>query len=189
MYATAILLIGLVSAPGTETTHDQPVSVERAARQFRIQAYEMYRSDRETYDRIRSAGDRLLSNWQESGMPAEHRDTVYAWYQDAAFLDFDADLPPLPELPVVAAEAAEVIVDTDSFFPSSVPDFETSPVTPLRVGSGEVELHAAANSADEPTASQDSLSADGNPTLGEQWADSPRAILTLAEFAFGIAGF
>lgn len=184
MQVTAILLMGFVSSAADPGSMQENVSVENAARHFRIQLYESCRSDRPTYDLIRSTSDQLLSNWQASGRPAEQLDEVLSWYQDAS--DFDATLPPLPVLPVVEPESEW---DARMFFPENDLDVEFSPVTPLPAGAVDVQLEAAAPPTDILSISSDSPADDASPTLAEQWAESPSAILTLGEFALGIAGF
>ena len=81
--------------------------IERAARDFRIQVYETYRTNRAEYNARRFLADELLEAWIAAGRPAAYHADVLHWYADAAELatNVAAPLPPLPELPDPLPEA------------------------------------------------------------------------------------
>lgn len=87
MLMTFVLAAILSAAPATGDDSDEPMldyAVEQAAREFRIAAYERFRTTREEYDSRRAMGDELLKLWNKAEQPPRHRETVLAWFGEAA---------------------------------------------------------------------------------------------------------
>jgi hypothetical protein len=191
---TMMILFAALPFVAPELPNSHELLVERAARQFRIHAYDTYRTDRETYDQFLQAGDELLANWRDAGKPSDHRDEVLAWYQGATPITLAASLPPMPALPMSVKPEPDATVDLiphDSVDPN--PRTEAQSVTPLPIESGEV-LFQSTEQTDDPgvrlpiSTSAAPLEKDVR-TPAEMWSDSPKMIMTLGKVALGIAGF
>ena len=83
---------------------ESELTVEQAAREYRIQVYERFRLTRDQYDSYRDAGDELLRLWRVGGEPAERSAEVVEWYQQAAEATETGVASLLPPLPSLDAE-------------------------------------------------------------------------------------
>jgi hypothetical protein len=124
------LLIGFPAPAASTLGQEREVTVEQAAREYRIQIYERFRLDRDQYNLHREAGDELLRIWRAAGAPAERREAVVQWYEGAAetaLASRVSSLPPLPVLEVpnpVEASPPEFAPFAESQTPA--PDADTS---------------------------------------------------------------
>lgn len=192
MQTMMTLLAGLASAT-VNTPASEELSVERAARQYRIHVYDTYRTDRDSYDRFRKSGDELLVSWRTSGQPGNHRDQVVGWYRDASANSLATSLPPLPDLPVRLPPEPEATVDADLF---SSPETERPSVfqtlTPLPMESDDELLESAEEAGDPSDSLPISTSAapaeEDTRTVAEKWSDAPKSIMTIGQFMFGLGG-
>jgi len=191
---TMMILFAALPFVAPERPNSDELSVERAARQFRIHAFDTYRTDRETYDQFLQVGDELLANWRDAGEPSDHRHKVLAWYQGATPITLAASLPTLPTLPMPVKPEPEATVDLvphDSVDPD--PRTETQSVTPLSIESGEVLFESTERSDGPDVRLPISTSAapleEDVRTAAEMWSDSPKMIMTLGKIALGMAGF
>lgn len=191
---TMMIMFAALPFVAPERPNSDELSVERAARQFRIHAYETYRTDREIYDQFLQAGDELLANWQDAGRPSDHRHEVLAWYRGATPITLAASLPPLPALPMrikPEPEATVELVPNGSGEPNQ--HLDAQQVTPLPIESGEVLFQSTEQTDDSNIRLPISTSAvpveKDTRTSAEKWSDSPKMITTLGKFALGVAGF
>ena len=92
--------------------------VAKAARDFRIHVYEAFRGNRPQYDALRAAGDELLQSWHDAGQPADYRDVVAHWYDEARLASHGGGNA-LPEQPVLPDPPVETSLATDD--PTSAP--------------------------------------------------------------------
>lgn len=190
MQTMMTLLAGFVSAT-VNTPASEELSVERAARQYRIHVYDTYRTDREAYDRFRKNGDELLETWRIAGQPGKHRDEVVGWYRDASTNSLATSLPPLPDLPVRLSPEPEATVDADLFSsPETEPTSVFQTLTALPIESDDEFLE----SADEAGGPGDSVpfstsaapAKEDTRSLAEKWSDAPESIMTIGQFMFGL---
>jgi hypothetical protein len=91
----AVVFMGLGETSDSTTNED----VARFARGYRIHVYETFRLDRTEYDARRSAGDELWQWWEAAGHPADYRQVVTNWFENAVQADSAQSVPELPELP------------------------------------------------------------------------------------------
>lgn len=102
-----VLLLSIAQAPaenvaGEETAILTTVTVEQAARNYRIEIYNRLRTNRAEYDRLRKAGDELEALWQSRGEPQAQRADVIGWFELArpsVGTLAGMPLPPLPDVP------------------------------------------------------------------------------------------
>jgi hypothetical protein len=87
-----------VKVPQTITAGD--ALLERAARDYRIQTYEMFHNDRAEYDRRSAAGARVEAAWKEAGRNDAEQPMLIHWFDQATTVsrtDSIADLPAEPK--------------------------------------------------------------------------------------------
>lgn len=77
-----------------------PLVIQRAARQYRMQIYHSFRLQRAEYDRRRAAWDEVLAAWQAAGSRADQQDLLLAWLQTAIKRASPGTFGPSPEIPV-----------------------------------------------------------------------------------------
>jgi hypothetical protein len=101
---------------GVTLNHDWPAprDVDTAARYYRIQVYETFRTDRPEYDARIEQGRELLNKSRRAKSDAEKAEVI-AWFESARTASAPGQIDPLPELPaaewLVNAPAGE---DTDA---------------------------------------------------------------------------
>jgi hypothetical protein len=91
VFAAAMLL----QSPGVP---DQAV-IQRAARQYRLQIYHSFRTQREEYDRRKAAWDHVAAAWEAAGQRADQHPLLLEWLQEAIRASSPDTIGPLPELP------------------------------------------------------------------------------------------
>lgn len=192
MQTMMTLLAGLVSATVNSPASEE-LSVERAARQYRIHVYDTYRTDRDSYNRFRKSGDELLDSWRTSGQPGNHRDQVVGWYREASANSLATSLPPLPDLPVWLPPESEATVDADQFSsPETEPPSVFQTLTPLLMESDDESFESADEAGDPGDSLPISTSAapvkEDTRTVAEKWSDAPKSIMTIGQFMFGLGG-
>lgn len=77
-----------------------PLIIQRAARQYRMQLYHSFRLQRAEYDRRRAAWDEVLAAWQAAGSRADQQHLLLAWLQAAIKSASPDTFGPLPAIPV-----------------------------------------------------------------------------------------
>lgn len=77
-----------------------PLVIQRAARQYRMQIYHSFRLQRAEHDRRREAWDEVLAAWQAAGSRADQQDLLLAWLQAAIKRASPDAFGPLPAVPV-----------------------------------------------------------------------------------------
>ncbi|MCA9207349.1 MAG: hypothetical protein KDA55_03290 [Planctomycetales bacterium] len=173
MLARTLLSVSTLFAPtlyGADLHAELP-NVEDAARAFRIQTYELFRTDRGTYDARRTAADELLEAWKTAPGRADHAEAVSGWYVEAmALTEFNrsAQLPPVPELPAVE-ETPVLMLDPqlpaapaiDSAQPEKPAYLDEEAIRALNEASGMVDERTApaATTPPEPGTAQSTMSA------------------------------
>jgi hypothetical protein len=87
---------------------DSNLTIEQAAREYRIRVYERFRLTRDQYDSHRRVGDEVLRLWRITGEPADQSSEVVEWFRQATeATEVSSALPPLPSLkPRQVVEAA-----------------------------------------------------------------------------------
>lgn len=93
--------------------------LEKAARDYRIQTYETFRTDRAEYDRRQAEGVRLQTAWTEAGKSADDQPKLIDWFAQATAssrAEEIGDLPPFPQFTIVPHknEAETKLTDTKS---------------------------------------------------------------------------
>ncbi len=73
----SVVFAALAIAPGEDA------EIERAARTHRIHVYHALRTDRPEYDRHRMQGEQKLKAWIAEGRPAEKREELVRWFEQA----------------------------------------------------------------------------------------------------------
>lgn len=74
----------LAAWPDQNTDHQWSYEVERAARTYRIQVYNTFRTDRPQFDRLQATGAKAVDAWKKLGrQPAEARQVI-DWFGRAA---------------------------------------------------------------------------------------------------------
>ena len=115
MHVWAFLLIGgmAVGNSATDESGKKPAAgklplpapagdlqLEKAARDFRIQTYEMFRNDRAEFDRREAEAARLRQAWTDAGADPDDQPKLIHWFEQAA-AGSDAgaigELPPAPQ--------------------------------------------------------------------------------------------
>lgn len=192
MQSTMILLAGLVWA-APDAPANQELSVERAARQFRINVYDTYRNDRPTYDRLRATGDELLSKWEDAGHPIRHHDEVVGWYQNA-WTDESAVSMALPDLPLPVFPEPDAAVNADRFSAAESDALSRRrPLAAWPIESGEV-LFEGPQSADElhdlsPVSPATEPSAEDASSPDDDAPESPSVFKSLGRSVLNAVGF
>ena len=75
-------------------------ALDAAARRFRLQVYETYRSDRAEYERRRMAGDQVQARWRQAGKRPEDARAIIHWFDEAAYRSRSEVRGSLPDMPV-----------------------------------------------------------------------------------------
>jgi len=94
-----LVLAGLFQA--SEETAVPPTTevIASAARQYRMQLYHSFRSQRAEYERRRAAWDQVVAAWQAAGSRADQRRLLLHWLQTALERSTPETLGPLPAIP------------------------------------------------------------------------------------------
>lgn len=168
-----LLTVSTLFAPtlyGADMPAELP-NVEDAARAFRIQTYELFRTDRHTYDTRRTSADELLEAWKAAPGRADHAEAVAGWYVEAmALTEFNrsARLPPMPELPAVEETPVLMLEPQlpaapaiDAVQPEKPAYLDEEAIRALNEASGMVDERTApaATTPTEPGTAQSTMSA------------------------------
>jgi hypothetical protein len=98
----SVMAAGL--AVGAESTPAGRSSLEDAARDYRIQVYETFRSDRPEFDRRRAEWRQLEQSWEAAGKPDRDMPALLDWLSDATAQSQNDSIGELPEAPKIVAE-------------------------------------------------------------------------------------
>ncbi len=106
--------------------------IEQLARGYRIQVYNMYRTDREQYLQRRAAWQEVLGAWRASDRPADHRDKLIDWLRQATLAVESVPPGPIPARPVfdvkVSKKPIEQLPKPDKIVPPIIPPGPKPPV-------------------------------------------------------------
>ncbi len=100
------------------------ISVEHAARLYRIEVYNRYRLNRAEYDLRRAIGDEVWAAYEKSSRSDERREDVLCWFEAARYASAEGSFDSLPPLPAFAS--AEQFVDTEAGEPEETVAVSTS---------------------------------------------------------------
>jgi hypothetical protein len=95
--------VDLSLAAGSSTTSAQPidpVTLDRAARAFRMQLYETFRDRPDEIERRQTAYRAVLAAWQAAGSQPEDAIRVVSWLEAAIEASLSSGPAALPETPV-----------------------------------------------------------------------------------------
>lgn len=107
-FAPGIFVIWLGSVlTSFASAAEPPPELSSAARDFRIEIYGAFRTNRAEYDARRKQGEALLAEWQTRGALPEEVEAVVRWFADARRAS--AQQQPLPAPPNWSNGPAEVI--------------------------------------------------------------------------------
>lgn len=98
--------------------------VERAARDYRIQVYETFRTQRDEYNARREVGDKLLSDWRAAYQPHEYRADVLAWFRQAKQFSLEGEIAGLPEPPYLPEAPRAIAGEQNPAAPQTQPQQE-----------------------------------------------------------------
>lgn len=105
------LTLSLASVLGEELPRPAAsLTTEQAARLYRIEVYNQFRTNRAEYDRRIAQGEQVWKDFEAAGFPVEHRDTITTWFiagRESATVGDHRTLPQLPSLPVVAKQSKQ----------------------------------------------------------------------------------
>jgi hypothetical protein len=158
-------------------------ALELAARNYRIQVYETFHSDRAEYDRRIALWNQLESQWRDAGEPSDEQFNLIFWLVGATTQSRPDAVGPLPEPPRFAARLPQqkpipsTAQSPSALTPSSVPAAKTTPATTTGVTKavGPLELNPT-NSG--PTAAQPAAPAKTPP--GGSYLDKLRRSVNAA---------
>jgi len=92
-------LTALAAKPQDADGAPSPAAVEAAARDYRIEIYAAFRTQRDEYNRRRAAGDELLQAWIGAGQPIADAPAIRMWFDEARRRSASGQpLPPKPKL-------------------------------------------------------------------------------------------
>ncbi len=99
--------------------------IEQLAKGYRIQVYNIYRTDREQYTQRRIAWQQTLDAWRASDSPTDHRDKLINWLRRATLAVESVPPGPIPPRPVfdakVTKKPAEQLPKPDKIVPTITP--------------------------------------------------------------------
>ncbi len=123
-------LMGEVAAVDVPTTTVSSQEVETLARHYRIQIYNVYRTDRPTYDELFTEGQEVLGLSRRLPAKSPQQENLAEWFQTARQTTVEAK-PELPPRPDVNLDLSEVVNDTrpHSEYSSRGADTESSTPT------------------------------------------------------------
>ena len=99
------LMVSVCALIASANSAAAELSVEQAARIYRIQVYATFHAQRDEYDRRRGAGDELFTRWKDSGR-REQESEVVRWFQDATLVSQAERVELLPVQPQWTAVTA-----------------------------------------------------------------------------------
>jgi hypothetical protein len=115
--------------PASETAE---MSAEHAARLYRIEVYNTFRTDRNEYDYRRAVGDQVWAAFEAAGQPPHHRATVTQWFiaaREASAPSRIGELPAVPDFSRPDQVTGSPLEETYPVATSALPQrFQPSPV-------------------------------------------------------------
>ncbi len=106
---TVLIATGMTVAPhyatafdavvNTRAVHATDLSVERAARSYRIEVYDNLRTDREEFNARYQESHKLIRLWNKSQQTDEEHAQVIKWFDDSRNASNSNTLTPLTALP------------------------------------------------------------------------------------------
>jgi hypothetical protein len=93
-----ISILGLVAC-ALVSAEPAPVSVDQAARLYRLEIYQTFRTDRREYEARRETGDKILTAFRKLESPDAQREEVLQWFSTARDASLAGQVRTLPQLP------------------------------------------------------------------------------------------
>jgi len=87
--------------------------VERAARNYRIQVYNSFRTDRPEYDRRQVEGQNLLRSWKRAGRGTVYSKQVIQWFEQGEQVSQAEQIASLPASPAFASLPEFAVTDAE----------------------------------------------------------------------------
>ncbi len=115
-------------SPGAAARAVDPLVIERAARQYRMQLYHSFRLDRAEYERGRKAWEQVVAAWEAAGSRADQRPLLLAWLQAATASVSSGTAKPLPAIPTF-----ETVEESRTLSVEPLPVILASPPPPVTV--------------------------------------------------------
>ncbi|MBN2294455.1 MAG: histone H1-like repetitive region-containing protein, partial [Pirellulales bacterium] len=85
--------------------------IEQLAQIYRTHVYHAFRTDRERYDQRRDAWHQTLAAWIAAGKPADQRDVLNNWLEQATIAVRQSPPGPIPPLPVFGDKATTKTIE------------------------------------------------------------------------------
>ncbi len=155
-----------------------PESLERHARDYRIQVYRTFRGDRREFDRRRAVWSEVQTAWRDAGNTREEQNKLIDWLTAATLASAGRTLGPLPEPPVFGAEWLPPSADEGHRPSSPRSAVETNPsvISPARPA--DVSTPVVESPPRPPT----------RTTVGDDPTERNVARINLGELAARVAG-
>ncbi len=97
------LIVTVVSVGDAKLATPEEVSLQSAARDYRIQVYNTFRTDRPEFDRRHEQWVRLIDAWRGADKPNHDVPALLHWLEVATANSQPDSISPLPELPRIVA--------------------------------------------------------------------------------------
>ena len=101
---------------------DLPQEIERLARDYRIQTYASYRTNRPEYDRRRAALDEVLDAWREGGSRQDDISLLTMWLNQTTHYAAENPARPLPPTPLFGIDRWPSAADDSTTAPNVIGD-------------------------------------------------------------------
>jgi hypothetical protein len=102
----AVMAAGITS-DSFEASPSDELTLEHAARAYKIQVYNTFRLDRPEFNARRAEWDRLHEAWQTASKPTREIPKLIEWLDRAKTFSLPDSIEPLPEPPVIVADPRE----------------------------------------------------------------------------------
>ncbi len=127
----AVSVLSLLGA-GQQVSETAELSVEQAARLYRIEVYNTFRNDRAEYDHRRAQGEQVWAAFDAAGQPQQHRSTVTQWFVAAREASTPSQVGVLPAMPEISRQdqvTSNIAEETHPVATSARP--ERVPISPI----------------------------------------------------------
>ena len=89
-----------------ELVLSQRAAIEHLTRRYRLDAYRIFRTDRDAFETRRATLEGLLKGWRNAKSPVDEQYKVVRWLSDATHRTNDSNLAQLPPLPIFEGSPA-----------------------------------------------------------------------------------
>jgi hypothetical protein len=101
------LIVSSMSVGDVKLATPAEVSLQNAARLYRIQVYDTFRLDRSEFNRRRADWIGLANSWEAAGKPNRDVPALLQWLEIATANSRPESIAPLPELPRIVADNSQ----------------------------------------------------------------------------------